>query len=184
MGVARGLFSNESGLGSAPIAAAAAQTKNPVNQALVSMTQTFIDTIVVCTMTGLVIITSGAWTSGKTGAPLSYLGFKEIFSSFLGPSMGNAVGGIVVALGLVLFAYSTILGWSYYGEKSLEFLLGEKSVLPYRVAFTVFVFVGTIASLGFVWTLSDVMNGLMAFPNLVGLLGLSGVIVAETKKYL
>ncbi len=184
MGVARGLFSNESGLGSAPIAAAAAQTKNPVNQALVSMTQTFIDTIVVCTMTGLVIITSGAWTSGKTGAPLSYLGFKKIFSSLMGPSLGNAVGGIVVALGLVLFAYSTILGWSYYGEKSLEFLLGEKSVLPYRVLFTVFVFVGTIASLGFVWTLSDVMNGLMAFPNLVGLLGLSGVIVAETKKYL
>ncbi len=184
MGVARGLFSNESGLGSAPIAAAAAQTKNPVNQALVSMTQTFIDTLVVCTMTGLVIITSGAWTSGKTGAPLSYLGFKRIFASILGPSAGNAVGGVVVALGLVLFAYSTILGWSYYGEKSLEFLLGERSVLPYRLLFTVFVFIGSIASLGLVWTLSDVMNGLMAFPNLVGLIGLSGVIVSETRKYL
>ncbi len=184
MGVARGLFSNESGLGSAPIAAAAAQTKNPVNQALVSMTQTFIDTIVVCTMTGLVIITSGAWTSGKDGAPLSYLAFKKIFSSVLGPSAGNAIGGIVVALGLVLFAYSTILGWSYYGEKSIEFLLGENSVFPYRAVFTLFVFVGAISSLGFVWTLSDVMNGLMAFPNLVGLLGLSGVIVAETRKYL
>ncbi len=184
MGVARGLFSNESGLGSAPIAAAAAQTKNPVNQALVSMTQTFIDTIVVCTMTGLVIITSGAWTSGENGAPLSYLGFKKIFSSVFGPSVGNAVGGVVVALGLVLFAYSTILGWSYYGEKSLEFLLGEKAVIPYRLLFTVIVFFGAISSLGFVWTLSDVMNGLMAFPNLVGLIGLSGVIVAETRKYL
>ncbi len=184
MGVARGLFSNESGLGSAPIAAAAAQTKNPVNQALVSMTQTFIDTLVVCTMTGLVIITSGVWTSGQTGAPLSYSGFKAIFSRVLGPALGDTLGGAVVALGLVLFAYSTILGWSYYGEKSIEFLLGEKSVLPYRALFTIFVFVGAISSLKLVWTLSDVMNGLMAFPNLVGLLGLSGVIVAETRKYL
>ncbi|MCD6454774.1 MAG: sodium:alanine symporter family protein [Candidatus Aminicenantes bacterium] len=183
MGVVRGLFSNESGLGSAPIAAAAAQTKNPVNQALVSMTQTFIDTLVVCTMTGLVIITSGVWTSGENGAPLSSLGFKTIFSQFLGQRAGNFLGGAIIALGLILFAYSTILGWSYYGEKSLEFLLGEKSVLPYRVLFTVFVFIGSVLSLKVVWTVADIMNGLMAFPNLVGLLGLSGIIVSETRKY-
>ena len=183
MGIVRGLFSNESGLGSAPIAAAAAQTKNPVNQALVSMTQTFIDTIIVCTMTGLVIITSGAWTSGADGAPLSSLGFKSIFEGALGSSFGNILGGAVVSIGLILFAYSTILGWSYYGEKSLEFLLGEKSVLPYRVLFTIFVFVGAVLSLKVVWTLADIMNGLMAFPNLIGLIGLSGIIVAETRKY-
>lgn len=184
MGIVRGLFSNESGLGSAPIAAAAAQTKNPVNQALVSMTQTFIDTIIVCTMTGLVIITSGAWTSGANGAPLSSLGFKSIFAKTLGENIGNIVGGAVVAIGLILFAYSTILGWSYYGEKSLEFLLGEKSVPPYRVLFTIFVFVGAVLSLKVVWTMADIMNGLMAFPNLIGLIGLSGIIVAETRKYI
>lgn len=183
MGIVRGLFSNESGLGSAPIAAAAAQTKNPVNQALVSMTQTFIDTIIVCTMTGLVIITSGAWTSGVNGAPLSSLGFKSIFAKILGPNVGNFLGGVVVAIGLILFAYSTILGWSYYGEKALEFLLGEKSILPYRVLFTIFVFLGAVLSLKVVWTMADIMNGLMAFPNLIGLMGLSGIIVAETRKY-
>ncbi len=175
MGVARGIFSNESGLGSAPIAAAAAQTKHPVTQALVSMTQTFIDTIVVCSMTGFVILATGLWDSGHTGAQLTALAFEA--------GIGNVVGSLIVTLGLVLFAYSTILGWSYYGEKSVEFLLGERWVMTYRVLFTVFVLVGAVAELDLVWKFSDIMNGLMAVPNLIGLLGLSGVLVAETRDY-
>lgn len=174
-GVARGVFSNESGLGSSPIAAAAAQTQNPVNQALVSMTQTFIDTIVVCSFTGFVIISTGVWTSGDTGAPLT----AKAFSS----GLPGQWGGIIVALGLIFFAYSTLLGWSYYGEKSLEFLFGEKSVKPYRVAFCIFVGIGAIAKLELVWSIADVFNGLMAFPNLIGLLFLSKVIASETRKY-
>ncbi len=175
-GVARGIFSNESGLGSAGIAAAAAQTREPARQALVSMTQTFIDTIVVCTFTGLTIITSGAWTSGQDGAGLTQLAFRE--------GLPGQWGGWVVAVSLSLFAFSTILGWSYYGEKSIEYLLGERAILPYRIVFIVAVFFGAVRSLEFVWTLSDVMNGLMALPNLVGLLLLSGVIAAETRAFL
>jgi alanine or glycine:cation symporter, AGCS family len=175
MGVARGVFSNESGLGSAPIAAAAARTKYPVTQALVSMTQTFIDTIVICSLTGFAILVSGLWDSGLTGAPLT----SQAFATAL---PGNW-GGIVVSIGIILFAYSTLLGWSYYGEKSLEFLFGAKSVKPYRVVFVIAVFVGAIAKLDVVWTFADVMNGLMAVPNLIGLLGLGGVVVAETKSY-
>ncbi len=173
MGVARGIFSNESGLGSAPIAAAAAQTKHPVAQALVSMTQTFIDTIVVCTMTGLVLILTNAWDSGKTGAELSTYAFQS----------GFAGGKYVVTIGLMLFAYSTILGWCYYGEKSIEYIFGEKAIRPYRYLFVLFVGVGAIAKLDFVWSLSDTFNGLMAIPNLIGLLALSPVIVRETKAY-
>jgi alanine or glycine:cation symporter, AGCS family len=175
MGVARGVFSNESGLGSSAIAAAAAQTTHPVRQALVSMTQTFIDTIVVCTLTGLTIILTGTWTSGETGARLTTLAFNQ--------SMPGQVGGVVVALSLILFAYSTILGWSYYGEKSMEFLLGERSVVPYRVLFTVMVLVGATVQLETIWLVADVMNGLMALPNLVGLLLLSGVVVKVTRGY-
>ena len=175
-GVARGVFSNESGLGSAPIAAAAAQTKNPVNQALVSMTQTFIDTIVVCTLTGFVILSSGMWTSGETGARLTTLAFDHGLP-------GNS-GGIIVALSLILFAYSTVLGWSYYGEKSFEYLLGEKSVRPYRLLFCIAVFIGAvIPEVELVWKCADIMNILMAVPNLVGLLGLSGVVVLQTRMY-
>lgn len=175
-GVARGVFSNESGLGSAPIAAAAAQTRNPVTQALVSMTQTFIDTIVVCSFTGFVIISTGLWTSGLTGAELTTRAFNHGLP-------GNS-GGIIVAVGLILFAYSTIIGWSYYGEKSLEYLLGPASVKPYRALFCVMVFVGAVVSkLELVWSFADVMNGLMAVPNLVGLLGLSSVVVSETQEY-
>ena len=175
-GVARGVFSNESGLGSAPIAAAAAQTRNPVTQALVSMTQTFIDTIVVCTFTGLVILTTGMWTHGYNGAELTTRAFSQ--------GLPGQWGGVIVAVGLALFAYSTILGWSYYGEKSLEYLLGEAAVRPYRLAFTLMVFVGAVIhKLEVVWNFADVMNGLMAVPNLIGLLGLSGVIVAETNRY-
>lgn len=174
-GVARGVFSNESGLGSAPIAAAAAKTPNPVKQALVSMTQTFIDTLVVCTMTGLVLILSGLWDSGRTGAELTALAFDR--------SLPGGWGELIVTLGLIFFAYSTILGWCYYGEKSIEYLFKERAVKAYRVVFVIFVAVGTFLKLETVWTLADLMNGLMAFPNLIGLLGLSSVIVAETNRY-
>lgn len=173
MGVARGVFSNESGLGSAPIAAAAAQTKHPVSQALVSMTQTFIDTIVVCTMTGLVLILTGVWNSGQTGAELTTTAFQA----------GIPGGAYIVTIGLMLFAYSTILGWCYYGEKSMEYLFGVGSVKPYRIVFVLFVGVGAVAKLGLVWNLSDTLNGLMAIPNLIGLLLLTPVIVKETKAY-
>lgn len=173
MGVARGVFSNESGLGSAPIAAAAAQTKHPVAQALVSMTQTFIDTILVCTMTGLVLIMTGAWETGKTGAELTTVAFGT----------GMPGGAYIVTIGLMLFAYSTILGWCYYGEKSIEYLFGRKAVMPYRIVFVLFVGVGAIAKLNLVWNLSDTFNGLMAIPNLIGLLLLTKVIVSETNNY-
>ncbi len=176
MGVARGIFSNESGLGSSPIAAAAAQTKNPVSQALVSMTQTFIDTIVVCTFTGVVIISSGVWNSGQTGASLSTLAFEQ--------GIPKRIGNDIVAISLSAFAYSTILGWCYYGEKATEYLFKERAVKPYRVLFTIMVLVGAVVHLDLVWTFADIMNGLMAFPNLIGLLGLSKVVVEETRKYL
>lgn len=175
MGVARGVFSNESGLGSAPIAAAAAQTKNPVSQALVSMTQTFIDTIVICSLTGFAILVTGVWNNGQTGVPLTSTAFST--------ALPGSWGGIVVSLGIILFAYSTILGWSYYGEKSLEFLLGVKSIMPYRVIFTIAVFIGAVSKLEIVWGFADIMNGLMAIPNLIGLIGLSGVVAAETKRH-
>jgi len=174
-GVSKGVFSNESGLGSAPIAAAAAKTPNPVKQALVSMTQTFIDTLVVCTMTGVVLIFSGLWSSGIKGAELTANAFDKFFP--LG------IGEYIVTLTLIFFAYSTILGWCYYGEKSIEYLFTEKAVKIYRVVFVIFVAIGTILKLETVWRVSDIMNGLMAFPNLVGLLALSAVIVSETNKY-
>jgi AGCS family alanine or glycine:cation symporter len=176
IGVARGIFSNESGLGSSPIVAAAAKTRNPVAQGLVSMTQTFIDTIVVCTFTGIVIISSGAWTSGQTGASLSALAFES--------GVPFHFGAEIVSISLAFFAYSTILGWSYYGEKSIEYLFKEPAVKPYRVVFTIVVLLGALVKLDLVWTFADIMNGLMAFPNLIGLLGLSKVVVDETKKYL
>jgi len=174
-GVARGIFSNESGLGSAPIAAAAAKTPNPVKQALVSMTQTFIDTLVVCTMTGFVLLSTGFWNAGPKGAELTTLAFKS--------ALPGGIGEFIVTLGLIFFAYSTILGWCYYGEKSLEYLLGKNAVRPYRVIFVIFVLIGTLLKLETVWRVADVMNGLMAFPNLIGLIGLSHIIVSETNKY-
>lgn len=175
-GVARGVFSNESGLGSSPIAAAAAQSTRPAVQALVSMTQTFIDTIVVCSVTGFVIIATGEWTSGRTGAPLTTAAFSH--------GLPGTSGGIIVALGLILFAYSTILGWSYYGEKCLEYLLGARAIFPYRLAFCAAVFVGAIARNDLAWELADAMNALMALPNLVGLLALHRVVAEETQSYL
>jgi AGCS family alanine or glycine:cation symporter len=173
MGVARGVFSNESGMGSSPIAAAAAKTKHPVAQALVSMTQTFIDTLVVCTMTGLVLIISGAWSSGGTGASLT--------STAYGMSLSG--GQYIVTFGLVLFAYSTILGWCYYGEKAMEYLLGEGSVKPYRIVFILAVGLGATLKMELVWAMADLFNGLMAFPNLVALILLSPVVIRETREY-
>jgi AGCS family alanine or glycine:cation symporter len=173
-GVARGLFSNESGLGSAPIVAAAAQTRNPVRQALVSSTGTFWDTVVVCLLTGLVLVNSADWTSGTDGALLTKSAFAHI----------PVVGPIVLTIGLLTFVFSTILGWSYYGEKAMEYLAGEKAVLPYRILWCIVVFLGSVFSLQFVWDFADLANGLMAIPNLIALLALSGVLVHETREYL
>lgn len=168
-GVARGIFSNESGLGSAGIVAAAAQTEEPKRQALVSMTQTFIDTIVVCSLTGLVIVASGAWQSGEDGAPLTQHAFRV--------GLPGEWGHWVVALALACFAFSTIIGWSYYGERCVEYLFGSRAIVPYRLLFVLAVYGGATLSLQLVWTFADVMNGLMALPNLVGLLVLSGELV-------
>jgi len=173
-GIARGLFSNESGLGSAPIVAAAAQTKNPVRQALVSSTGTFWDTVVVCAITGLVVVNSGEWIKGFSGAALT----KQAFSDF------HIIGPIILTLGLLTFVFSTILGWSYYGEKAAEYLWGNKVVKPYRYLWVLFVMIGSLLSLNAVWTFADITNALMALPNLVSLIFLSGIIVSETKKYL
>ncbi|MCO6392181.1 amino acid carrier protein [Aliihoeflea aestuarii] len=182
-GVARGIFSNESGMGSAAIAAASAQTAHPVRQGLVSMTQTFIDTIIVVTCTGLVIITTGVWTATDpaTGEQISAaIMTGEAFSHGLPGEWGHWV----VTIGLALFAYSTILGWAYYGERNVERLVGRGGVMPFRVLFSLIVFIGCTVQLGVVWNFSDVMNGLMAIPNLIGLLILSGLIVRETRLYL
>ena len=174
-GVARGIFSNESGLGTGAIAAAAAQTREPVRQALVSMTQTFIDTIVVCTFTGLAILTTGAWTSGAEGANMTQLAFDT--------SLLAGAGDIIVALGLATFAFSTMLGWSYYGERSFAYLFGERVIGPYRFVFVLIVGLAAIVELDVVWLVSDILNGLMAAPNLVGLLLLSGIVWRETRSY-
>lgn len=182
MGVARGLFSNESGLGSAPIAAAAAKTSHPVRQGLVSMTQTFIDTIIVVTFTGLVIITTGVWkATDEAGEQISAsLMTGEAFTFGLPGQWGHWI----VTIGLVLFAFSTILGWSYYGERNLERLFGRRAVVPFRILFSLVVFVGCTTELEVVWNFSDVANGLMALPNLIGILILSGLIARETRHYL
>ncbi|MFM7737145.1 MAG: alanine/glycine:cation symporter family protein [Alphaproteobacteria bacterium] len=174
-GIARGLFSNESGLGSAPIVAAAAQTRDPVRQALVSSTGTFWDTVVICALTGLVVVTSGAWTGeGMTKATLCSAAFSRL----------PYVGAFVLTVGLLTFVFSTILGWAYYGEKAVEYLVGTKWVHAYRIAWVIAVFVGSMAHIDTVWTFSDIMNGLMAVPNLVSLIALSGVVAAETKKHI
>ena len=176
-GIARGVFSNESGLGSGAMAAAAARTHHPVSQALVSMTQTFIDTIIVCSITGFAIIATGAWQSGATGAALT----TQAFSTGLPGSWGGAI----VAISLALFAYSTLVGWSYYGEKALEYLAGSsRFTAAYRVVWVAAAFVGAITSLDVVWAIADVFNGAMAIPNLIALVGLAGVVSSETKEYL
>lgn len=175
-GVARGLFSNEAGLGSAPIAAAAARTDMPGRQALISMTQVLFDTLIICSITGVTIVMSGQWQNkGIDAGALTAAAFGE----FLG-----GAGPIVVAIGLVFFATSTILGWSYYGEKCFQYLFPKQgAVLAYRIVFVAFIMVGAVVSLDIVWLLADVLNGLMAIPNLIGLLGLSGVIVMETRRF-
>jgi AGCS family alanine or glycine:cation symporter len=173
-GVARGVFSNEAGLGSAPIAHGAAITKEPVRVGLVSMMGPFIDTIIICTMTALVIIITGAYTQGLTGADLTARGFNIAMP---GP------GGYMVAIGIIFFAFSTIIGWSYYGDRSVEYLFGSKMVLPYRILFCLLVPIGAAVKLSVVWTISDIFNGLMAWPNLIGLIFLSGVVVRTTKEY-
>ncbi|HFI0042547.1 TPA: alanine/glycine:cation symporter family protein [Streptococcus suis] len=174
-GIARGVFSNESGLGSAPIAAAAAKSDNPVEQGLISMTGTFIDTLIICTLTGLTILVTGQWSGeGLEGAPLTQAAFATVF--------GNT-GSIALTISLALFAYTTILGWSYYGERCIEFLFGTKSILPYRLVFVAMVALGGFLKLDLIWTIADIVNGLMALPNLIALLALSPIIIKETRQY-
>lgn len=174
-GVARGVFSNEAGLGSAPIAAAAAKTDYPGRQALVSMTQVLIDTIIVCSITGITIVMSGLAGTGPEGGDLT----AAAFSHYLGDT-----GGMIVTIGIVLFAFSTLIGWSYYGEKCFAYLFSDKAIPYYRVVFVLAIAFGAVAKLNIVWGISDIMNALMAFPNLIGLLGLSGVVAYETKRFL
>lgn len=173
-GIARGLFSNESGMGSAPIVAAAARTRNPVRQALVSSTGTFWDTVVVCALTGLVLVSSGAWSKGLQGAGLARAAFSAI--PYIGPP--------VLTVGLFTFVFSTIIGWCYYGEKAVEYLLGSYAIEPYRRIWVAAVMVGAVVSLPSVWSFADIANALMAVPNLISLLALSGVVVAETRAHL
>ena len=173
-GVARGVFSNESGLGSAPIVAAAAKTKWAAEQGLISMTGTFIDTIIICTLTGLSLVVSGVWCGPLNGAAMTESAFTMAFPAF---------GSLLLLVGLVLFAFTTILGWNYYGERCVEYLMGVKAILPYRIIFICLIACGPFLKLEEIWVLADIVNGLMAIPNLIALLALSGVVVAETKAY-
>ncbi|KAA8978603.1 MULTISPECIES: alanine/glycine:cation symporter family protein [Gammaproteobacteria] len=172
-GVARGVFSNEAGLGSAPIAHAAAQTNSPVRQGTVGMMGTFIDTIVVCTMTALVIVLTGAWETGESGAALTSMAFNQ----------GIPGGNWVVTFGMIFFAFTTIVAWSYYGERSAEFLFGVKVIMPYRYLWVVLLVLGAVANLELIWLIADVLNALMAIPNLIALLALSGTVFAVTREY-
>ncbi len=173
-GVARGVFSNEAGLGSAPIAHAAAQTHNPVRQGLVAMLGTFIDTLIVCTITGLVIVSSGVWTSGESGAALTSAAFAHGLPAF---------GNYLVAISLAIFAFTTIIGWSFYGERCVEFLFGVQAITPYRILWILAIPVGATLSLDFVWLVADTLNAMMAIPNLVALALLSPVVFRLTREY-
>ena len=173
-GVARGVFSNEAGLGSAPIAHAAAETKGPVNQGLIAMLGTFIDTIIVCSITGLAIITSGVWTSGESGAALTSLAFETTLPGF---------GGYMIAISLSIFAFTTIIGWSYYGEKCVGYLMGAKVLLTYRVLWIAMIYFGATADLGFIWLLADTLNAMMALPNLIAIALLSPVVIKVTQEF-
>lgn len=176
MGVARGIFSNESGLGTGAIAAACAITDKPVRQAMVSMTQTFIDTLIMVTLTALALIVTGAWMQeGVAGASMTAWALEQ--------AMGGGWGNVTVALGVLVFAFTTLLGWCYYGERCVERLVGRKGVIPYRLVFSALIYVGAVLSLELVWTFADIANGLMALPNLIGLILLSGVVVKETREY-
>ena len=172
-GIARGVFTNEAGLGSAPIAHAAATTDHPVRQGLWGIFEVFADTIVICSITALSIITTGVWETGESGAVLTTLAFNTAVPG----------GGIIVTVGLILFAYSTILGWAYYGERCLEYLAGTKPILAYRLIWVVFIVIGAVGGLEFVWSLADTLNGLMAIPNLIGVLFLSGTVFKLTKEF-
>ncbi|MTB63793.1 amino acid carrier protein [Streptococcus sp. zg-86] len=174
-GIARGVFSNESGLGSAPIAAAAAKSNQPVEQGLISMIGTFIDTIIICSLTGLSILVTGQWTvAGLEGAPLTQAAFATFFGT---------PGSLALTFSLVLFAFTTILGWSYYGERCFEFLFGTRFILLYRIIFIAMVALGGFLQLEVIWIIADIVNGLMALPNLIALLALSPIIIRETRKY-
>ena len=173
-GVARGVFSNEAGLGSAPIAQAAAQCKGPVSQGLVAMLGTFIDTIIVCTFTALVILSTGAWTSGETGAELTSLAFSKALPG---------VGAEITSIALAVFAFTTLLGWSYYCERSWQYLLGVKAIIPFRVLWSLAPILGASVKLSFVWLLADILNALMAIPNLIALALLSPVVFAAAKEF-
>lgn len=174
-GIARGIFSNESGLGSAPIAAAAAKTKWPAEQGLISMTGTFIDTIIICSMTGLALVLTGVWKGTAAGAMMTTNAFASAYGH---------MGVILLTVSLALFAFTTILGWNYYGERACIYLFGTKGVMPYRLIFIALVASGAYLKLDAIWTLADIVNGLMAIPNLIALIALAGVIVSETKRYL
>lgn len=175
-GVARGIFSNESGLGSAPIAAAAAQTREPVRQGLISMTGTFLDTIIVCTMTGIVLVLTGAWNNSElAGATVTNYAFAQ--------GLGTSIGATIVTVGLLFFAFTTILGWCYYGERCFVYLVGIRGVKLYRLAYIVLVGLGSFLHLNLIWIIADIVNGLMAFPNLIALIGLRKVVIEETKDY-
>ncbi len=173
-GFARGIFSNEAGLGSAPIAHAAAQTNDPVKQGMVAMLGTFIDTLIICSLTAFVILLTGAWESGLKGAPMSSLAFSTGLFGY---------GGYIVSLGLVLFAFTTILGWSYYGERCASYLFSTKIIFYYRILWIIAIFTGAVIKLELVWTLADVLNGLMALPNLIALLLLSPIVFSKTRHY-
>ena len=176
MGVARGVFSNESGLGSAPIAAAAAQTDEPAEQATISMMGTFIDSIVICSLTGLTLIVTGVWTEGgDAAASMAQMAFDK--------GLPGQVGGTLVGIAVIAFAYSTLLGWSYYGERCIEYLFGLRVIPFYRVLWVIAIVVGSIGGLKLIWNIADVLNAMMALPNLIALIALSGVVVAETRKY-
>lgn len=174
-GIARGVFSNESGLGSAPIAAAAAKTKWPAEQGFISMTGTFIDTIIICTMTGLALVLTGVWQGDTAGAAMTNAAFSSVYGAY---------GSQLLTVSLVLFAFTTILGWNYYGERAVIYLLGTKGVTPYRVIFVALIASGAFLHLDMIWVIADIVNGLMAIPNLIALIALSGVIVHETERYL
>ncbi|NYA26379.1 alanine/glycine:cation symporter family protein [Haemophilus haemolyticus] len=175
-GVARGIFSNESGLGSAPIAAAAAQTREPVRQGLISMTGTFLDTIIVCTMTGIVLVLTGAWNNPElAGATVTNYAFAQ--------GLRTSIGATIVTVGLLFFAFTTILGWCYYGERCFVYLVGIRGVKLYRLAYIVLVGLGSFLHLNLIWIIADIVNGLMAFPNLIALIGLRKVVIEETKDY-
>ncbi|MCK9140486.1 sodium:alanine symporter family protein [Haemophilus influenzae] len=175
-GVARGIFSNESGLGSAPIAAAAAQTREPVRQGLISMTGTFLDTIIVCTMTGIVLVLTGAWNNPElAGATVTNYAFSQ--------GLGTSIGATIVTVGLLFFAFTTILGWCYYGERCFVYLVGIRAIKIYRLTYIILVGLGAFLHLNLIWIIADIVNGLMAFPNLIALIGLRKVVVEETKDY-